>query len=206
MDQIQVRAMIEADLDFVIKIQNECFVDSYRWHRGLFESQLLSPHTHVFVAVEGQVAAGFVGAWIVKTEAHLFFLATHPGHRRRGIGSLLLAHLLEFAQRRGVREISVEVASTSGAKSLYRKKGFSLFGLRRDSPESILTLTLPPTPPAQSPGDSATRPVVDSKLTTEGRDFMKKHLTPLFLNRLDQAQAEGNASRAGEIKAALRSL
>ncbi|ERN41069.1 acetyltransferase [Rubidibacter lacunae KORDI 51-2] len=56
---------------------------------------------------------------------HLFLLYVAADHRRRGIGTLLLAEVLAWARARGDRQVGLQVfADNQPALSLYERLGF----------------------------------------------------------------------------------
>jgi ribosomal-protein-alanine N-acetyltransferase len=154
--RIEVRPMTEGDLDEIMQIERRSFPTP--WSRRLFQRELLLPYAHAFVAREAprDQVAGYLCFWLVEGEAHILNLAVHPELRRRGIGSLLLRHGLDYSRERGARMITLEVRrSNYKAISLYRSFHFQPQGVRlryySDSGEDavIMTLYLPdPTPPA----------------------------------------------------------
>ena len=65
------------------------------------------------------------------THAEVKSMRTAMAHRRRGVGRLVLAHLLEEARRRGYRRVSLETGSMDAfepARQLYASFGFSFCG------------------------------------------------------------------------------
>ncbi|MGJ3246592.1 MAG: GNAT family N-acetyltransferase [Elainellaceae cyanobacterium] len=57
--------------------------------------------------------------------AHIFLLYVMPHHRRRGIGSALMRHAEAWAQKRGDRQIGLQVFQTNQpALDLYTKLGY----------------------------------------------------------------------------------
>jgi [ribosomal protein S18]-alanine N-acetyltransferase len=85
---------------------------------------------------------------VAADEAQILNLAVHPERRRRGLGRLLLAIVLEAARRQGARTAWLEVRpSNLAALSLYGAAGFAQRGVRRgyyESPrEDALVLALP---------------------------------------------------------------
>ncbi|MBC7251936.1 MAG: ribosomal protein S18-alanine N-acetyltransferase [Anaerolineae bacterium] len=92
---------------------------------------------------------GYGGFWLVIDEAHIGTLAVHPHWRRRGLGSLLLAALLDKAVEKGAIVATLEVrVSNIAAQNLYRAFGFEQVGLRpgyyQDNGEDALIMTTPP--------------------------------------------------------------
>ena len=75
---------------------------------------------------------GYAGFWMLVDEAHIGTIATHPQWRRRGIGGLLLAAMIERAAALGAQMVTLEVRVSNGAAAaLYRKFGFEIQGTRR---------------------------------------------------------------------------
>ncbi len=90
---------------------------------------------------------GYGGFWRAGREAHISTIAVHPSLRRRGIGQLLLATMIEKAVSLGAYHVTLEVrASNQKAQSLYRKFGFRVTGRKRmyytDSGEDAVLMTL----------------------------------------------------------------
>lgn len=59
--------------------------------------------------------------------AEIKSMRTAPEHRRRGVGALILAHLLEVATERGYERLLLETGSLpafSAARKLYARQGF----------------------------------------------------------------------------------
>jgi ribosomal-protein-alanine N-acetyltransferase len=92
---------------------------------------------------------GYGGFWLIVDEAHIGTMAVHPNWRRRGLGTLLLAALLDKAVEMGAIVATLEVrVSNVAAQNLYRAFGFEQVGLRRhyylDNGEDALIMTTPP--------------------------------------------------------------
>jgi [ribosomal protein S18]-alanine N-acetyltransferase len=79
-------------------------------------------------------AGGIVGYGILSLgagEAHVLNLCVHPELHRRGLGRLMLRHLLEVAEDYGATEIFLEVRPTNReALAMYLACGFNEVGLR----------------------------------------------------------------------------
>lgn len=90
------------------------------------------------------------GALKVLNEYHgeLKSMRTAVPRRKRGVASLLLAHLIEEAQRRGLRQLSLETGAMpffEPARRLYLKFGFvpcAPFGDYRPDPNSVFMTRL----------------------------------------------------------------
>lgn len=89
---------------------------------------------------------GYGGFWLILDEAHICTLGVHPDWRRRGIGELLLTHLIDEAIALHAAVLTLEVrVSNIAAQNLYQKYGFMAAGLRKryysDNNEDALIMT-----------------------------------------------------------------
>jgi len=89
---------------------------------------------------------GYGGFWLMVGEAHISTIAMQPNWRRRGIGELLLAAMLDRATELEADMATLEVrVSNVTAQNLYHKYGFRQAGLRRryyrDSDEDALIMS-----------------------------------------------------------------
>jgi ribosomal-protein-alanine acetyltransferase len=76
---------------------------------------------------------GFLLARAAADEAEILTLAVAPRHRRRHIGSRLLAGAADILAAAGARRLHIEVAcSNIPATRLYETAGFAISGTRRD--------------------------------------------------------------------------
>jgi ribosomal-protein-alanine N-acetyltransferase len=136
---------VDADLDGVLAIEAECFVNP--WTRDMYLRELQHPSVaRVFVLrMPGEPVAGFCSMWLVFDELHINNVAVRPAHRRRGAGTALLRHVLAEAARLGALRATLEVrASNQAARRLYERLGFREAGVRRNyyanPPEDALIL------------------------------------------------------------------
>ena len=84
-------------------------------------------------AVAAGVILGYGGIWKIDAEAHISTIATHPDHRGRGYGELLLAAMCRKALRLQADYLVLEVrVSNAVAQKLYHKYGFSQHGRKRN--------------------------------------------------------------------------
>jgi ribosomal-protein-alanine N-acetyltransferase len=75
---------------------------------------------------------GFAGFWNMADEVHITSIATKEVFRRQGIGELLLQSVIDMANQRTARIVTLEVrVSNTAAQQLYTKYGFNQVGLRR---------------------------------------------------------------------------
>jgi [ribosomal protein S18]-alanine N-acetyltransferase len=126
------------DLDRVLMLAAESS-EAPRWVRGDYEQILLPPPQALLarcalVALCADSLVGFaVASWLPQeTFAELESVVVHRDHRRRGIGSTLLAACMAWAANAGASTLRLEVrASNAAALALYQRHGFSTTGVRR---------------------------------------------------------------------------
>ena len=126
---VQTREMLELDLPMVHA--NELAGYEFPWSEGIFLDCLRVGYICRVLELGGQV----IGHGIVSAgagEAHLLNVCIHPDFRCRGLGRLLLLHLLDQARSQGARAMFLEVRpSNPGAIRLYQALGFEKIGMRR---------------------------------------------------------------------------
>ena len=126
---LHFRAMTEADLDTVLAIENAAF--SHPWTRGLYVDAVKSYECWVMFVGEQQVGHGVID--LILDEAHLLNITIAPAYQGRGLGLVLLEHLMSRARQRGGQECFLEVrASNQSAYRLYERFGFNEIGRRRN--------------------------------------------------------------------------
>lgn len=142
-----IEPMRSGDLDRVMEI--EVASSPSPWSRNVFAEELARDFAHVLVVreVADGPALGFLNFWAVADEIHVLNLATDPHHRRRGLASSLLSHVIVRAKRDEARVLTLEVRrSNQAAQSLYRRFGFRAIGVRAgyyaDNQEDALVMLL----------------------------------------------------------------
>ncbi len=126
-----------ADLDAIDEIERHSFARP--WPRSVFEAELTRELSRLDVArvAATTVIVGFCNYWLVADpqghggELHLLAIATHPDHRRAGVGAALLGHALAQgrAARCSVATLEVRRGNTP-AIALYERAGFRTVHVR----------------------------------------------------------------------------
>ena len=130
--------MIPADLDNVLRLEVE---NSSPWSREDIDKEVGRYDRAHYVAVdEGMgVIIGWCCCRFLDDQAELLKIAVLGSMRKRGVASILLAHLLKDLADRGVQALFLEVRSRNfPALRFYRKHGFTEIGRRQryySSPE-----------------------------------------------------------------------
>jgi ribosomal-protein-alanine N-acetyltransferase len=129
----------------VLPLEAELFADE-PWSARTFWSELGQVETrHYVVALDGEQVVGYAGLCDYPDEAWVQTMAVHPAAQGRGVGTLLLAELLDEAARRGQRTVALEVrADNPTAQRLYARHGFLQTGVRRGyyQPSNVDALVL----------------------------------------------------------------
>ena len=71
------------------------------------------------------MAAAYGGVITVADEGQILNIATHPDHRRRGYGRLIMNEIIEHSRNKGITFITLEVRESNiPAIALYESLGF----------------------------------------------------------------------------------
>lgn len=92
---------------------------------------------------------GYGGVWLIVEEAHVCTLAVRTLWRKRGLGEMIFAALIEKALEQNASVVTLEVrASNYAAQNLYSKYGLHKVGVRKsyypDNQEDALIMSTPP--------------------------------------------------------------
>jgi len=121
-----------SDLDGVVAVEAASFTNP--WTREMYEWELRDPaRCRIYVVRTGiERVVAFCSLWLIVDEVHINNIAVLPQHRDRGVGYLLMTHVLREGARAGARRATLEVrASNAPALRLYERLGFVIEGRRR---------------------------------------------------------------------------
>ena len=125
----RIRPMTEPDLEAVWDIEQRAY--EFPWSRGIFVDCLHIPYVCEILEERGAVV-GYAIMSLGGDEAHLLNLCLDAPARGRGLGTMMLDHLVLSAMREGVRVLYLEVRpSNVAALELYRRAGFARVGVRK---------------------------------------------------------------------------
>jgi len=124
-----------ADLDAIDEIERHSFTRP--WPRDTFAAELTREVARLDVARTTAVV-GFCNYWIVTDpqagggEVQILAIATHPDHRRTGVGAALFAHALAEGRAQGASRATLEVRrGNTPAIAMYERAGFRTVHVRR---------------------------------------------------------------------------
>lgn len=130
--EVRVRDAGPSDLDAIMALETSTFPGD-AWSREMMAAELGARHTRYLVAGIGDAVVGYAGlsAPSGAAQADIQTIAVDAGHRRLGIGALLLRRMLDEARSRGVDDVLLEVrADNPDAQRLYERHGFTAIAVR----------------------------------------------------------------------------
>jgi [ribosomal protein S18]-alanine N-acetyltransferase len=130
---VVLREMRWWDIEPVMQLERALFVDD-AWSDTMFWSELAEHESrHYVVAGLGDDIVGYAGLCAYPSgEAYVQTIGVAHDRRRAGIGTALLADLLDAAQRHGSSQVDLEVRDgNDDAIRLYERNGFRRIGVRR---------------------------------------------------------------------------
>ena len=143
-----IRLATHADLDAIEEIDRHSFPRP--WSRATFEAELARDVARIAVIDDRdclrKVVIAFCNYWLVAGEVHILAIATHPDHRRAGLGAKLLAHALDEGRAAHCTIATLEVRrGNTPAIALYERAGFCIVHVRQryyvDNNEDALVMT-----------------------------------------------------------------
>ena len=124
-----IREMKIGDVPQIAKLETICFSDP--WSEKSIASELENRLSYWLVAEQDGIIIGYVGSQSVLDSADMMNIAVAPAYRRKGIGRMLIAALIDHLLQKKIRFLLLEVRiSNISAISLYNSMGFEQVGRR----------------------------------------------------------------------------
>jgi ribosomal protein S18 acetylase RimI-like enzyme len=121
---VQVRQARAADSDAIAATDLAAFTPPWQMSAGLMRQAIPLADFITVADVDGQIV-GYQLTTPSHQGAHLARLAVLPAWQGHGIGKALVRHLIEYYNRRGIRELTVNTQDTNaGSLAVYRGLGF----------------------------------------------------------------------------------
>ena len=124
--------MSEHDLLEVVEIEERSGLSRWGWAAYYGELQGVNRELMLVARLKGHVGVGrgYIAGYIVARETagelHINNVAVREEYRRQGIGSSLLARIVEDGRKLGAKKAFLEVrAGNAPAQALYERCGFS---------------------------------------------------------------------------------
>lgn len=144
-NNLEVRKMTLSDLATIKNILNSDFDDF--WSYNVFEEELKNNNSTYIVAILNAEIIGFAGIWKVIDEAHITNIVTKKSYRNRGVGTILLEHLITICKESSeLKSLTLEVNEKNTiAQDLYEKFNFQILGKRKkyyNNEQAAIIMTL----------------------------------------------------------------
>ena len=128
-EDTSIREATEQDAKEIARIELLSFRTP--WSEEMILSEMREPLSTFFVAVFQNNVIGYYGFLHILDELHILNVAVDPTFRQKGVGTKLIAHLIEKAHALSARAVTLEVRESNlSAIRLYEKFGFASAGVR----------------------------------------------------------------------------
>ena len=127
--ELNIRPFIESDEVAVTGLWREIFPDAPTWNRPESDIQRkLAVQRELFlVAVKDQELVGTAMAGYDGHRGWVYYVAVSPNHRRRGIGSALMAEVEGRLAGMGCPKLNLQVRATNHeVVAFYRQLGYKI--------------------------------------------------------------------------------
>ena len=129
-DVINVREIDISDIYDIYRIESSIY--DYPWSLSIFRD-CVEKEYDCFLASSGNNVIGYIISKITPLDSHILNLTIRSDYRRLGIASNFLDFIINKANLVKSKSILLEAkVSNNAAKSLYKKFGFKIIGLRKD--------------------------------------------------------------------------
>ena len=126
---LSLRLLAQDDIPTVMALEKSAH--SHPWRQSSFED-CLSGRQRCWLAEQQQTLVGYVVVTQGGGDAELLNIAVSPKFQRRGIGSCLLQHAVNYVKEHADMLFLEVRVSNRKAIELYSKEGFFEVGLRRN--------------------------------------------------------------------------
>lgn len=124
-----VRRAHPDDITAILSIEGRS--NAVPWSRQLFAKELQRTEGATLVATHADQVVGFIACAGQGDAWHILNLTVDPGHRRRGLGGMLVDAVIAQLHGRPYDRYTLEVrVSNHAAIRLYRSRGFVDSGVR----------------------------------------------------------------------------
>ncbi len=126
MVSIEIRDMVNSDLNRVVEIENLCF--KAPWGKDDLYREINDNKLAVMqVITVNDLVVGFCDYWNTFDSGTICQIAIHPVYQHQKLGSKLLEEVFKDAKAKKTRTLTLEVrASNTKAINFYKKYGFKV--------------------------------------------------------------------------------
>ena len=128
---VKIKDATENDILRILEIEQTA--NSPPWTQGALLSELYKEDSYFIVTVKDTAILGFAILSRTGEEGELLKIAVDLPARRKGVGNLLITHVLDYAAINEYESIFLEVRiSNKAAICLYEKHGFKSIRTRKN--------------------------------------------------------------------------
>ena len=129
---VTIRPMRVWDLEDVLKIEKESYMEPWLREHFLYELQISRISKSMVLEIGGKTG-GYVGLWLLHPEIHITNMTISKEFRKQGLGTKLMEYVMNLALESKFKVITLEVRhNNEAALALYRKFGFEIRGIRKN--------------------------------------------------------------------------
>ena len=125
---MEIKKLSTEYIKAVAEIERVCFKSA--WDEAALEAELKNPCAYLYIALDGDKAAGYAAVYCVCGEADIARVAVLPEYRRQGIATQLL--LKSFEDNKADCVFLDVRESNTAAINLYKSLGFEQIGIRKN--------------------------------------------------------------------------
>lgn len=130
MNEITIRTVTLSECSDVCRIEKELFTDD--WSLESFQECMKNEIIDFFGAFQDSKLIGYIIGRNIAGEYEILNVAVSKAHQKKGVGKMLMEHILENAQKWDCLNIYLEVRESNlPALILYKKFGFFIMGKRK---------------------------------------------------------------------------
>lgn len=133
---VHIRKSTIEDLDFLVKLENACFLPFQRNSKKNIKHSILSDFQDVLIAETNGREKEMIGSMVLFKYQHsvrIYSIAIMPAHQNKGYGEIFLKHVFELANRNAYEKIALEASSANTQLiNWYKKRGFEVIKTIRD--------------------------------------------------------------------------
>ena len=143
--EIQINNMNLNDLESICSNLEKDFDDF--WNYNILKNEIQNPNSIYFVVKDkNNNILGFAGILKILDEADITNIVVKKDYRNKGIGTMLLKHLILEAKKQNLLTITLEVnEKNKNAILLYKKFKFEELGIRKkyyNNTDNAIIMTL----------------------------------------------------------------
>ena len=126
---VTYREMLKEDVQALARLEEDNF--PHPWSEQSLLKEVDREESLFVVAEADGTVAGYAGMYLIGDEGDITNLVVDSACRNRGIGHGLMKYLLDKAENKGIKAVTLEVrVSNAGAIRLYEAHGFVSQGIR----------------------------------------------------------------------------